>query len=533
LKPRLIIVLLVLVLLPIGALAWLGWRVARDEQEIVRSRFRQVLVSKLTDTAGVIERLMDEKERRLLQLTNLTSTDTGSLRTLVRKSPGVSQIFVLDSSRRWLHPPLTGPITQSEKEFFGRVGQMWEDRHIFYQEEEAGQRTQAAGKRALVQYLPGPASGWYSWYWGSGINLVFWRRDASGAVVGAELNRARLLADVVAELPHAGLDDAPLAGGGLVVLADAKGAPLYQWGAHQPAKDQRPVVTHSLNYPLNAWTLQYYAPPETVGNALGGGVLFSFVSSLAVLGVALVGLAVYFYREHSREMREARQRVSFVNQVSHELKTPLTNIRMYAELLERRLDDADTKAAQQLAVIVSQSQRLSRLINNVLTFARQQRKKLKLRATTGVVDDIIRSALEHFRPSLEEHGVEVLFDAAAGEPVQVDADLLEQVLANLFSNVEKYAASGGYLAVRSEQDGARTVITVSDRGPGVPDRLTHTIFQPFRRASDKLSEGLSGTGIGLTIARDLARLHGGDLTLEPAQVGACFRLTLRTDKPGA
>jgi len=97
---------------------------------------------------------------------------------------------------------------------------------------------------------------------------------------------------------------------------------------------------------------------------------------LGLLGATVISLTYYFYREQSREMREAAQRVSFVNQVSHELKTPLTNIRMYAELIEKDADESDERLQRYAGVIVSESQRLSRLIGNVLTFSRKQRRNL-------------------------------------------------------------------------------------------------------------------------------------------------------------
>ena len=135
-------------------------------------------------------------------------------------------------------------------------------------------------------------------------------------------------------------------------------------------------------------------------------------------------------------MREATQRVSFVNQVSHELKTPLTSIRMYAELLEEELNDDNEKARNHVAVIVSESQRLSRLIGNVLTFGRKQRSALKLRCVNGDIDAIIRNVAQRFEPGLHEKDIEVVFDAGIGKQAHFDPDVLEQVLGNLLSNIE-------------------------------------------------------------------------------------------------
>ena len=100
---------------------------------------------------------------------------------------------------------------------------------------------------------------------------------------------------------------------------------------------------------------------------------------------------------------------------------------------------------------------------------------------------------------------------------------------NLFSNIEKYAADGGLAEVHSEFKNGVTLITVSDDGNGIPTALKDKIFLPFERGSDSLTEGISGTGIGLSIARDLCRMHGGDLTLEDSARGARFKVRLQTE----
>jgi signal transduction histidine kinase len=183
---------------------------------------------------------------------------------------------------------------------------------------------------------------------------------------------------------------------------------------------------------------------------------------------------------------------------------------------------------QHLNVIVSESQRLSRLIGNVLTFARKQNDKLTLHPAAGNVDQCIQFVLDHFRAALESKRVHIVFNAAANTAVEFDRDALEQILGNLFSNVEKYAAGGGLMEVTSRQSGSSTSIVVSDHGPGIPKGQEEKIFDPFHRLSNKLSDGVTGTGIGLSIARDLARKHGGDLKAVASEAGARFELQLQT-----
>ena len=125
---------------------------------------------------------------------------------------------------------------------------------------------------------------------------------------------------------------------------------------------------------------------------------------------------------------------------------------------------------------------------------------------------------------------EVELDGQAKARVELDADALEQIVGNLLGNVEKYAADGGRVRVATVQQGETTTITVSDRGPGVPEGRREAVFEPFRRLSDKLTDGVAGTGIGLAIARDLARMHGGDVRCVPASRGACFQVELHTPR---
>ena len=259
---------------------------------------------------------------------------------------------------------------------------------------------------------------------------------------------------------------------------------------------------------------------------IGGGIVFGTLISIGALALIMFALAFYFVRESGREARDAKKRVTFVNQVPHELKTPLTNIRMYAELLEDRIDEDDDQPRSYLDVIVSESQRLSRLIGNVLTFAASHKNKLVVRPVTGKIDDTVRSVIDQFRPSLEADGFEIVVELTGEGASRFDADAIGQILSNLIGNVEKYAMQAGWIKICAGRDGNKLAISVEDRGPGIPASAKKRIFQPFVRLSQRVADGTSGTGIGLNISRELARLHGGDLTLEPAKNGALFRAVI-------
>ncbi len=582
-KPKLLIVFLILVLGPLAIVAWLGVRLAGYEQRALREQFVNVLQGQLGQIEGQVADFLDGRRRELLNLTETTALDDTSLRELGRRHGMIRQAFRLDAEGRIIYPAPEAQLNVNEWSFLNRArdvladgslragrtadktidpsllpassmnmappprsrwpGQTSADNDLRQQQKmPAQQAEQSISYRTETenyemsdysqqgQTLRQPAagedsSGWTVWYWGKGAHLMFWRERA-GEIIGVELDRARLLADIIAVLP-----DTPCEQNGQpgrIILADMQGQTLYQWGRYEPAEQETPLAVRDLRYPLGAWQLRYYLPAAAVAGPGQKALWVNLLGGAGAMTLALLGLAIYFYREHMRAMRQAAQRVTFVNQVSHELKTPLTNIRMYAELLQQRLEDDANDAQKHSSIIVSESRRLSRLIGNILSFGRRQRGKLQLHYSRGVIDEVIRDVMENFRVALTELGIAPQLDLHAQAQVLFDRDAVEQILGNLINNVEKYAASGGSVRIASCQEGNTTIITVADRGPGIPPRQREKIFAPFYRLSNKLTDGVSGTGIGLSIARDLARLHGGDIKLLPAKIGAAFEVRLQT-----
>jgi signal transduction histidine kinase len=357
------------------------------------------------------------------------------------------------------------------------------------------------------------------------------------------------MADLVAHLPET-VDSATEKARRIVTrvrLVNTSAESVYQWGGYEPDHAQ-PLCEVPVVAPLASWRLQCFVPEDQLTAGTGRSVYFTLAAGLCAVAAALAVIAVLFIREYARDMRQASQQVSFVNQVSHELKTPLTNIRMYAELLDRDLEGMENEGAarpkERLNIILSEGQRLSRLIGNVLTFARQQRRTLQPQLRDEVPDRLIRKILDRFGPAFGDQRIDVQLELNADQAMPLDPDFVEQILGNLVSNVEKYAASGGVLRIEthlfpseSVKSGAdesassssslyRLTIDVIDKGPGVDRSKRTEIFQPFARVSNTLSYA-AGTGIGLSIARELARLHGGDIVLIESSQGCWFRVTLR------
>jgi signal transduction histidine kinase len=527
---RLVIILLLLVLVPLGVVAALGVKVASDQGKLARHQFENLLHGRLGDVKNGVGKSLAEIERHLLDDLAASNPGADELRAAVRSEPFVRQFFVVDGDGRLSFPPRDTTTSVAEGEFLERTTPIWERRAVLYNPPGGELNQMVLGAEgegdSILTLAARHDNGWIAWYWEEGLHLLFWRRKDGGGVVGAEIERIALLSRIVGRMPTTELDD------GRIVMVDSKGDVVYQWGPYERGDDDVAVTDVGLAYPLDAWRLEFYASPTQQGTLYGGTVRLNLILGLIAVAIALLAMAIYFYREYSQKMRDAAQRVNFVTQVSHELKTPLANIRLYAELMEGDVDEDDEPTTHRLGVIVAESQRLTRLINNILAFSKHTRDKLEVRTSRIQIDEVIEATVSQFRPALAARGIDCEVELSAPAPVLADGDSVGQIIANLVSNVEKYAAAGGKLEISSLQADGRTSVTVADLGPGIPGSHRDKIFAPFYRVSDKLTDGVTGTGIGLTISRELARRNGGELELVSAEKGTRFRLVLAHSEGG-
>jgi signal transduction histidine kinase len=388
----------------------------------------------------------------------------------------------------------------------------------------------AASEAEFCQLMGTASDGMLARFVDNKLNVLFWYRrpETPQYVFGAQLSIARLVEKLKPSLEK--LEPA-LREEVCVALLDDSARPV---GLSHPSFRtawKRPFVATEIGETLPHWEVALYLldPAKLTRSAHTLKITLGAVIALLVLAIGVGSWLIV--TDLNRQLTLARQKTDFVSNVSHELKTPLTSIRMFSELLaEGRVTDP-VKQRSYLSIITAETARLSRLINNVLDFARIERGEKKYHFQTCDLNNLLRETAETYRPHLEANGIQ--FDCELPDsPVIVngDRDALAQVIVNLLSNAEKYSDSRKEIGVRLEQQSSPlpyVELKVLDRGLGVPDGSEEKIFEQFYRAHDSLSSGIQGSGLGLTLARQIARAHGGEVVYESREGGgSCFTLRL-------
>ncbi len=237
-----------------------------------------------------------------------------------------------------------------------------------------------------------------------------------------------------------------------------------------------------------------------------------------------------------RELDAARDKSDFAAHVSHELRSPLTQIRLKAEALQLGLATDDAARSRHYDIIVRESERLSRLIDNILDFSAIELGKKRYSFRIGDLGLTVARCVEQARVAMETKAMTIDFELPDDLPViWHDADAVSQVVINLLSNAAKYGQQSGWIGVRvrvtgteepgGKKGGGEICVDVSDRGIGIAPAEQKQVFDQYYRSSDPQARSKKGTGIGLTIVRYIMEAHGGHVGIESAPgVGSTFTL---------
>jgi len=252
------------------------------------------------------------------------------------------------------------------------------------------------------------------------------------------------------------------------------------------------------------------------------------IALVLLLGAMSMGIFLIL-KDITREKHTGRMRSDFVSNVTHELKTPLTSIHLFAESV--MLDRVETEAEKKeyLRIILRETERLKRMINNILDFSRKEKGMVDYRMEKVDLTSLVRSALEDLGYWLEELHFTVHLDLEEGACTRGDPDALKQVVINLLDNAIKYSSGQKVINITMASEGDSIKIEFADKGIGIPEDQLDAIFDKFYRAQQDGMGGIGGTGLGLTVVREIIEAHRGKVSVSSKiNKGSTFTLFLKS-----
>ncbi|MCB9557316.1 MAG: HAMP domain-containing histidine kinase [Deltaproteobacteria bacterium] len=474
---------------------------ARTEREV--SRGNRELGGRLVDR---IEQSIIDTDRIFFRLVKLDDRKEfiELWRRIIRVSPAVDTVVVLDKDLKLVH--LVSNVSRTERRWFSKVlfskmipeiepANLPPDQHRHL-------HTTHNGKTYLLSYI---------------------RRVAAGEeyFVILSINMRHLVEDVFVEEFRA------VAGSRNVAVIDENGRVLF--GRPVPITDAL-VFDERFPTTLYKWRLQV-APREVVQlrkeskkRRVADLVLVGAAVSVILLGMLVMAVAV------RKERRASALKSDFIANVTHELKTPLSLIRMFGELLALGRAEKPETTKEYAEIITRESDRLTALIDNVLDFARLEGGKAAYSFGPGDLVPLLRRAAELVSYRCQQNGIELRVDAPETlRCARVDETALTLLVLNLLDNALKYGAtSGQQIRLQARREQGTIVVTVSDDGPGIGPAQQRRIFERFYRGPHA-SPAVRGSGIGLSLVKSIAEAHNGKIHVQSGpNGGSTFELRLPT-----
>lgn len=448
----------------------------------------------------------------------LPGSPSGPMLEFLSARPGIEAVIVADSALRRAKifaGPRGSPWSGRESDALNALGaardtlaRLWRVSRLEYRKIEPVQ-------------LPGPARPEQD------ATLLFVVRDERGArIVGMVLDEETFVRTTVLNKAQ------EIAGDEFVLAISREGLPVLVASTGSVRADE-------LRHIARLWML----PGFSVGIRLQGETVEDILERrftgnlflILVMSLFLVGGAYWAFRAMKREMELAQLKSDFVSNVSHELRTPLALIRMYAETLEMgRLTDPE-KQRQYHLTILQEAERLSRLVNNVLNFARIEAGRKEYHFAAVDLNTVVADVLRVYSHQLEHEGFSPVRELAGDlPPVRADREAVTEALINILDNAMKFGGPSKYLRVSTGRQGGGVAVEVEDRGIGISPAHQKKIFETFYRVPGAAAPGTKGSGIGLALVRQIMEAHGGTVTVQSQPgAGSTFRMIFPESASGS
>jgi len=317
-------------------------------------------------------------------------------------------------------------------------------------------------------------------------------RAAKATIASQVAKRRQLRSEIDAKTR----DTALLVGAGLI--AGLTGAALLFSG-----------LISSMRRPLEELV---EASGRLAGGDLEARVKVGGLSETAALGTAFNEMAAELQRRAGERDELETMKDEFVLTASHELRSPLTSVQGFAELLMLERDKLSPAQADTVEIILDNTRHLVRLLNDLLDLARSDAGRLTIKPEPTDASSLVEDAARTMRSQTEAKGQSLRTSIEPDLPrIAVDRDRIRQVLVNLLTNAHEYCPQGAAISLQAEHRDAEVQLVVSDDGPGMPEDQLEHIFERFTRGDAGLTQHVGGTGLGLAISKSLVELHGGTI----------------------
>jgi two-component system phosphate regulon sensor histidine kinase PhoR len=497
-------VLLPAVVVAVGVLAYFTFRTTLQADTLRQQSVLEATLGLATEKANRLDRQIIDQDNVVVAIADparLEELEARWLPTARRETPSVRAIVILDEGRTVLAFASRASSAFTEDEGFRRL-----------------LTERILGDMDLVMQPPDELRHVHREYAGQSYLLSYWQRIHNGrrylVVAWHDIGRIvrETLPTLASDPPSAAHEPTPAAhspsAASRVNVVDEEGRIIYG----PPLRTGEFTVGVRFPTTLYNWRVQVspQASEEIASRVENRRLLEITMVGLSAIVIVIGALAIILVSE--KERRISTLKSEFVANVSHELKTPLALVRMFAEMLQSGRVSTDAKRQEYLDIIVRESERLSALIENVLDFARLERGRGSYEFAEGDVGDAVMRAANVYRYRAEREGVRLVVEVEPNLPrARIDERAIQLAVGNLVDNALKYAPDGEEIIVRagSDRNGEFVQVDVIDQGPGVPPEERQRIFERFIRLAARGGDPVRGSGIGLALVKHIAESHGG------------------------
>jgi signal transduction histidine kinase len=349
----------------------------------------------------------------------------------------------------------------------------------------------------------------------------------AGVLLNVPFVRDDLIARTIARL-SANHTDASLAMA--ITISDDNSQVLYTNGETQNGY----LLEGNFDRPFSSWNAGIGLKNTNLDNIARSSFLHSAGATVLVLVFLLGGIALTI-RATDREARLAQAKSNFVANVSHELKTPLSLLSLFSEILELGRVKNEEKKIEYYGIIRHESRRLNKMIDNILDFSKIEAGRKTYNFAHSDMAAVIENVLSSYRYQISNSGFDVQTNMQAGlPPVLIDRDAMAQAISNLLDNAIKYSGEVKQLSITVETLGSNLSIEIADRGIGIPRAEQAKIFEKFYRVGNGLVHDVKGSGLGLSLVKHIIEAHKGTISVESdVGKGSVFRILLPLARRGA